>query len=105
MNNVSNDKKPSRRCVATFKALGDETRQGILVLLSRKPRSVNEIVARFDLTQPTISRHLSVLRQAGLVTATRSRQRMIYELQHGSVHECCNEYLSRFGDGCAQAPA
>lgn len=79
-----------------FKALGDETRQKILILLSASPLSVNRIVEHFALAQPTISRHLAVLRQADLVTAVRSRQHIIYHLSPEALQRCCREFLSRF---------
>ena len=55
-----------------FKALSDETRREILALLERRERNVTEIVRRFNLTQPTISRHLRVLRERGQAEAIGS---------------------------------
>ena len=49
------------------KALADETRQKIMKLCCCKWLSVNEIVERLNVTQPTVSHHLSILREAGLV--------------------------------------
>jgi ArsR family transcriptional regulator len=65
--------KERRRLVAVFKALGDPTRLEIFRLVSAQPLPVCvcDVVARFDLRQPTISHHLRVLREAGLVTAER----------------------------------
>ena len=57
----------SRKMTKVFKALGDGTRQEILQLLEQHSYAVGEIVAKFDLSQPTISRHLSVLKEASLV--------------------------------------
>lgn len=65
---------------SAFKALSDPTRREILRLLSSRPRTVNEIVERFELSQPAISRHLAVLRQAGLVSAERTGQNVVYAL-------------------------
>ena len=61
------------RAVAVFKALGDATRLQIFGLIAARPEPicVCDIVSRFELRQPTISHHLKVLRDAGLVTATR----------------------------------
>ena len=72
-------------CAQAFRAMGDETRLGILLLLARGPRAAGEIVAEFDLAQSTISRHLTVLKQAGLVRASRSQQHIIYELVPGAL--------------------
>jgi ArsR family transcriptional regulator len=61
------------RLVATFKALGDATRLGIFRLIAAQDAElcVCDITDRFDVSQPTISHHLRVLRDAGLVTVTR----------------------------------
>ena len=65
---------------AVFRALADETRRDILRLLRTGPRTSGEIADRFDSSWPTISRHLSVLREAGLVTTERKGQEIHYEL-------------------------
>jgi ArsR family transcriptional regulator, arsenate/arsenite/antimonite-responsive transcriptional repressor len=63
-----------------FRALADETRLGVLRLLRDGPRTSGEIAAQFDSSWPTISRHLAVLREAGLVTTEREGQEIRYEL-------------------------
>ncbi len=57
-----------------FSALADPTRRAILARLAQGEATVNEVVARFDLSQPTISKHLKVLEVAGLVSRGRSAQ-------------------------------
>lgn len=59
--------------VAGFRALGDPSRLEIfrLIAAQSEPICACDVVARFDLTQPTISHHLKVLRDAGLITAAR----------------------------------
>src|SRR5262245_66015594 len=57
-----------------FAALADPTRRAILARLSRGEATVNELVAPFALSQPTISKHLKVLERAGLVSRGRSAQ-------------------------------
>ena len=52
----------NRKMTKVFKALADGTRQEILQLLEEQPYTVGEIVSKFNLSQPTISRHLSVLK-------------------------------------------
>lgn len=66
------------------KALADETRQTILELLKDREMNVGEIVACFDLTQPTISHHLGLLRRAGVVLARREGQQVYY-----TANRCC----------------
>jgi DNA-binding transcriptional ArsR family regulator len=63
-----------------FRAIADETRREILRLLRDGPLTSGEIADRFDSSWPTISRHLAVLREAGLVTAERDGQAIRYEL-------------------------
>jgi len=63
-----------------FRALADETRRMILRLLRDGPLTSGEIADRFDSSWPTISRHLAVLREAGLVMTERHGQEIRYEL-------------------------
>ena len=62
-------------------ALGDPTRQRMVELLADRDRSVSELVAEFDLSQPAISKHLRVLRDAGLVQVRGEAQRRVYSLE------------------------
>ena len=95
---------PARRessgLAVLFKAIGDPTRQQILLLLEKGERSVNEIVEHFKLSQPTISRHLTVLYQAGLIGRRREGQRVVYSLRPESVKCCCEGFFSHF-DCCS----
>jgi DNA-binding transcriptional ArsR family regulator len=63
-----------------FRALADETRRGILRLLRDGALTSGEIADRFESSWPTISRHLAVLRDAGLVVTERRGQEILYEL-------------------------
>lgn len=58
----------------TFSALSDPTRRAMLARLAEGPATVNELAAPFDLSLPTVSRHLKVLERAGLISKERSRQ-------------------------------
>jgi len=57
-----------------FAALADPTRRAILARLANGEATVNELVAPFELSQPTISKHLKVLERAGLVSRGRDAQ-------------------------------
>jgi DNA-binding transcriptional ArsR family regulator len=59
----------------TFAALADPTRRAILARLSQGDADVSELMKPFDLSQPTISKHLKVLERAGLVAPGRDAQR------------------------------
>jgi DNA-binding transcriptional ArsR family regulator len=75
-----------------FKAFGDPTRLKILRLLASKEMTVNEIVAEVGLSQPTISRHLSILREAEIVEDRRDGQNVIYSLIKQNVESCCSGF-------------
>jgi DNA-binding transcriptional ArsR family regulator len=65
---------------ATWSALMDPNRRAVLELLRQRPRSVGELVAALSLTQPATSKHLRVLREAGLVRVLPVAQRRIYAI-------------------------
>lgn len=64
-----------------FAALADPTRRGIVLHLARGESNVSDLVARFDLTQPTISSHLKVLEAAGLISRRRIAQQRPCKLE------------------------
>ena len=64
-----------------FEALVDPTRRRILDLLRDRPRLVGELVDTLEMSQPGISKHLRVLREAGLVNVRQDAQRRWYELR------------------------
>lgn len=71
----------------TFKALSDPTRREILTLLKSGPMAAGDVVAHFDSTGATISHHLSILRDAGLVDASRRGKFIYYELNLSVLEE------------------
>jgi DNA-binding transcriptional ArsR family regulator len=66
---------------STFEVLAEPRRREILDLLRDGERPVGELVERLALTQPTVSKHLKVLRGAGLVDVRRDAQRRLYRLR------------------------
>ena len=70
---------------STWTALTDPHRRAILELLLEKPRAVGELVERLELTQPGTSKHLRVLREAGLVRARQDAQRRVYAVDPGPL--------------------
>lgn len=78
-----------------FAVIADDTRRQILDLLVEHDRSVNELVDVFDVSQPAISRHLRVLREAGLVRVDRVGQRRIYQLDGRRLAEL-DEWLAPY---------
>src|SRR3954447_25439405 len=72
---------------ATWAALADPNRRAVLTLLRERPRAVGELVSALRLTQPTTSKHLRVLREAGLVRVVPDAQRRIYAVEPGPLAE------------------
>jgi ArsR family transcriptional regulator, arsenate/arsenite/antimonite-responsive transcriptional repressor len=70
----------TRASNSAFRALADRTRRDILTFLRSGARTSGEIANQFNSSWPTISRHLSVLREAELVVAERRGQEIYYEL-------------------------
>jgi DNA-binding transcriptional ArsR family regulator len=82
---------------AIFKAIGDPVRLDILKLLAEGPKSVGEIVGAFDLAQPTISHHLGILKNAGLVVTRKENRSVIYSLNSGCVADTCCCFMDDVG--------
>ena len=79
----------------TFQALSDPMRRNILKLLKKKDMPAGEIGKHFNITPPSLSHHLNVLKQAELVTSQRQGQEIIYSLNL-SVFEEAVKSLARF---------
>ncbi len=77
----------------SFKALSDPTRQEILQMLTGGRMSAGDIGARFDMTGATISHHLNILKQAGLVEDFREGKYIYYELNMSVMEEVMGWFL------------
>jgi DNA-binding transcriptional ArsR family regulator len=93
---VPDYRREERHLTKVFKALSDGTRQEILRLLEDQQRTVGEIVGNFNLSQPTISRHLSVLKEAELVVDQRQGQNVIYRLNDSALSTSMQEFFGQF---------
>lgn len=71
----------------SFKALSDPTRRKIIELLRNGKMSAGDIVDKFDMTGASISHHLSILKNAGLVTDDKQGKYIYYELNLSVVEE------------------
>lgn len=79
------------------KAIADETRQKIMNHLCCCWLCVSDVVDRLDhLSQPTVSHHLSVLREAGLVHTRREGKQIFYSLNQEAVAFCCGVLMQKF---------
>jgi DNA-binding transcriptional ArsR family regulator len=85
-----------------FDALGDPNRRAILELLGTRERSVQEIADVLPISRPAVSRHLRLLKQAGLVVEEPRGTRRIYQLHDQGV-EAVRDYVERvWGDAAAR---
>src|SRR5262245_998477 len=78
------------------KALADETRQKIMRACCCRWCSVNEIVEQLEVSQPTVSHHLAILRDAGLVNLREEGKQTFYTLNQNRVVACCGQLLTVF---------
>lgn len=83
----------------TLRALADPTRREILRLLRTGDRSAGEIAERFPMTAASVSHHLAVLREAGLVSTVREGRSIIYSLEATVMQELLEHLLGQFGVG------
>lgn len=70
-----------------YGAVADPTRRRMLDLLAERERPVMDLVSHFDMSQPSVSEHLRVLREAGLVTARKEGRQRIYSLDASPLKE------------------
>ena len=84
--------------ISFAKAIADETRQKIMLLLCCEWLCVNDVVERLNrtVTQPTVSHHLSTLREAGLVSTRREGKQIFYSLNQDAVAICCGQIMTMF---------
>lgn len=74
----------------TLKAISDPVRRQILNLLRSEPKPAGEIAAQFDLTPATVSYHLKLLKQAGLISERREKNFIYYDLNASVFEEVLN---------------
>jgi DNA-binding transcriptional ArsR family regulator len=86
-----------------FRALADPTRRRILELLSRRDLTAGEIAEEFPIAFPSVSRHLGVLKDAGLVDSEREGQHIRYRLNTTVSQEVVRYLLTLVKKGGADA--
>jgi DNA-binding transcriptional ArsR family regulator len=85
-----------------FEALGDPHRRRILDLIAAEPRPVGELAAEMPISRPAVSRHLRLLKEAGLVAEEQQGTRRIYRLRAEGV-EAMQTYLAQvWGEAAAR---
>jgi DNA-binding transcriptional ArsR family regulator len=80
---------------SVFEIVAEPNRRAILSLLASSQQSVGEIERRLRMSQPTVSKHLRVLREAGFVESTVDAQRRLYRLKPESLQEL-DAWLNQF---------
>ena len=78
------------------KALADETRQKIMALCCCEWVSVNDIVDKLDVAQPTVSHHLKILKNAGLVKSERKGKQVMYTIDQQRLAQGCCQVAENF---------
>jgi ArsR family transcriptional regulator len=82
--------------VAFAKAIADQTRQEIMRLLCCQWYCVGDLVDQTGVSQPTVSHHLAILREAGLVNTRREGKQVFYTLNQDAVANCCGVLMQSF---------
>jgi len=82
---------------STFKALSDPTRRKILHLLRAKNMTAGEIADQFNISKPSISHHLNILKQADLVQDERQGQNIIYSLNTSVLDDLVGWFFTMTG--------
>ena len=82
-----------------FQALASPYRRVIIRLLKWRTLSAGEIAGHFDIAQPSVSRHLEVLKNAGIITSRRQANQVIYSLNLSMVQEMIMEVMELLGRG------
>lgn len=77
-----------------FKALNDETRRQIIEILKEKDMNAGEIAERFNISKPSISHHLDILKRADLVTSDKKGQFIEYSLNTSILEDLLNWILT-----------
>lgn len=90
-------KEPNLTSAVEFaKAIADETRQKIMKLCCCTRLTVTEITDKVAVSQPTVSHHLAILRDAGLVSLEREGRETYYALNQERVTACCGQIMLIF---------
>lgn len=81
-----------------FKALADSVRRKILEMLGEGDMTAGDIASHFNITKPSVSRHLALLRSAGLIASRRDGQKIVYSLESSAIKEIIRWFYNSFGN-------
>ncbi len=82
--------------VKVFKALSDGTRQEILGMVSASEKKVSEICSEFQVSQPTISHHLHILKEIGLVETRKEGKNIFYYTKKNSINNILEQAVKKW---------
>jgi DNA-binding transcriptional ArsR family regulator len=91
-----NSETKATSSVLFAKALADPTRQEIMTLICCREMSVGDIVEAVGVSQPTVSHHLAILREAGLVRMRNEGKHTFYSLNQARMVVCCGNLIEVF---------
>ncbi len=83
-------------CAQFFKAIADPTRVKIMQLLVKKEMCVSDICKHFNMAQPSISHHLSILKNAKIVTDRKEGKEVYYSINCSCIDSCCTKFMRQF---------
>lgn len=82
------------RLVSFFKAGCDEHRQRILAVVRKHKRiNAHNILKYLDISQPTLSHHLKILKEANLLRAEKEGKEVFFSLHQENITDCCNDFM------------
>lgn len=87
----------------SFKALSDPTRRKIIQLLNERPMTAGEIAEHFEMTKPSISHHLNLLKQADMIIDEKRGQFVIYKLNTTVFQDMMNWFIELTGNNDGEA--
>lgn len=84
----------TKKMMSFFKAGNDEHRQRILSLVTKyKCINANQILSHLKISQPTLSHHLKILREANFITSEKRGKEIFFSLNKKNISECCGDFL------------
>jgi DNA-binding transcriptional ArsR family regulator len=92
----------SRAVANPFEALADSHRRAIVEMLGERGRTVGELASALPISRPAVSRHLRLLREAGLVTGEPQGTRRVYHLQSQGLQAVQAYLIEVWGDAAAR---
>lgn len=80
----------------TYKAIADQTRRQIIVFLKEGDLSAGKIASKFKISKPSVSHHLNILKQSGLITNNKQGKNIIYSLNQKILREFIEDITERY---------